>query len=340
MRINVNSTRSRSFHRLNVPGKLVLLRSSSLARLETEHKRMEQFIQLILGRRSSPGVELRSYAYAIWHGQPSGSGPILYATHQAGLFSCFTTIMWTIIEIQQSDLMLPKQISNTFGMDAFKNCPLADTFPRWFELPSGKALADLSCIKPLGDLMQAPNLFDHHGNYEILYGQLLGPAWLATYFQAYMNPALSLRDAIYALECKYNISRSRTLVVCYRGTDKFTELQQDPVSLYIETAKHLIKELAIEQLIIQTDQVQVRTLFQNLFGEQCIFIEELPATDGQVVLHEQLAGSIDRDTWALNLLAMVYACSKAAAVLTHTGNLGLFLSLVARSQGAEVVQLR
>lgn len=334
------SARSRSFNRLNGPGGLVAIRKTSLSRLEAEHERLQKFAKVILASRDKKHSNLHFFDYAFLANNHLDNRLVLHATHDAGLFSCLTTIMWSILEIQQLGLELPTRISNSFGMDRFKSELASNTFDQWFEQPTSPALEQLSRTRTKSATNSSPRMFDHHGDYHDLYQSQLGPDWLGAYLQAYMKPSHRLEKAIQTIENKYNIKTTKTLVACYRGTDKHTELQQDPVSTYLERAKHLAAELDVKQILIQTDQQQVRSLFKEAFKERCLFIKELPVTDGTIVLHQQLAGKIDLETWSLNLLAMVHACARASGVLSHTGNLGFFLSLLTMINGGRLVQLR
>ena len=334
-----HSTQARSYRTLRLPGNLAVLRSSCLERLEAEHERLQLFSRLILDTASTTDSQLRFFCYGILN-QHSQNGATLYATHQAGLFSCWTTIVWTILEIQQLGLPLPNRISNRFGMDAFKQHLAANTIPEWFEKPSPASLSQLAACRPVGKLLEPPHAFDHHSDYELIATQQLGTDWLQTYLQTYMRPSIKLQATIEYMLRRYQITRKRTLVVCYRGTDKGCELKQDPVSMYLETAQQIVQEGDIDQVLIQTNQQQVRDLFVRTFAGYCVLIEELPVTSGQVVMHAHLAGQVDIEAWTLNLLAMVFACARACTVMTHTGNLGLFLDVMARLQGARVVQLR
>ena len=336
---DIQTAKARSFRRLHVGGGLILMRENCLERLEAEHERLQQLSQLILGARSDKCVNLHFFHYGILDSQCSTHGSVLYATHQAGLFSCWTTILWSILEIQQLGFSLPQRISNRFGMDHFKNHLASDTLEQWFELPSPRAIIQLSSQQPVGTLQDAPNIFDHHGDYETIVDHQIGRAWIQAFLRAYMTPSSRLQRAIDKLEHRYQIHKLRTLVVCYRGTDKGSEVQQDPVSTYLDTAEQLTKQYDFDQVLIQTDQQQVQALFNKKFGPRCVLIDELPVTRGTTVLHAELAGKIDAEDWALQLLAMVFACSRAATVITHTGNLGMFLGVMARLHMATVIQL-
>jgi hypothetical protein len=336
----IQSGKARSFRRLPIGGQLIVLRESCLERLEAEHERLQQFSRLILDARANKRVNLHFFHYAILDSRCTINNSVLYATHQAGLFSCWTTILWSILEIQQLGLRLPERISNRFGMDHFKNHLTSDTINQWFELPSEAAITQLSQQHPVGKLLKAPNIFDHHGNYETIVQQQLGPTWIQAFLRAYMNPSSRLQRAIEHFEQRYRINSLRTLVVCYRGTDKGSEVEQDSVSTYLKTAQQLTDQGGFDQVLIQTDQQQVQALFAKTFAPRCVLIDELPVTQRTTVLHAQLAGTIDVEDWALNLMAMVYACSRASTVITHTGNLGFFLAVMAHLHNATVIQLR
>ena len=258
----------------------------------------------------------------------------LLATHDFGLFSNLCTIMWTIIDIGLEKKPLPGHISTKFSMNHFKSEALLDNYHSIFCAPTSLSLDKLQSL-----LNAWPTRFDAHDSYHDLFSTQPGREWIQSYFDAYMVPAPRLRERINFFIDKYSIKSKKTVVVCYRGTDKHVEVRQDPLDYYCSCVSRLIDSLKAEQLIVQTDQLQVRGYICEKFGlDFSVFIEELPCTTGSVVMHLQNEVPLDKDSWAIDLIAMVYALSNAMGIVTHSGNIGFFMSMFALSLESTVIQ--
>ena len=258
---------------------------------------------------------------------------ILYPTHYAGLFSILSTSMWTIIDSIEQFSLLPTQIDTTFTMMHFKDGTYDNNHDIFFERPNQNSLTTLAATSRLKE-----GRFDNRGNYNDIYEFELGDEWCHKFVDTYMTPTKKLQDRIEFFDNKYKIKSKKTLVVCYRGTDR--EIKEDSDEKYIELAKDIFIKNNIEQLIIQTEQIQIRQLFKNIFGDRCIWIEELPGTMGSVAMHFEKQKENGKDEWSMNLVAMAYALSSADSILTYTGNIGLYLALFGRIKGKNVYQLR
>ena len=97
---------------------------------------------------------------------------------------------------------------------------------------------------------------------------------------------------------KYDITNLRTLAVIVRGTD--AEIRENTLDDYLKSSR-IVRENSIEQIIIQTDQRQVRNIFMERFDCQCRFMDELPDTEGSVCMHF-VPDAIKKDEWALTCL--------------------------------------
>lgn len=261
---------------------------------------------------------------------------VLYSTHTAGLFSVLCTIMWAIREAQSLGVLLPEMISTLLGSQWQKNPGSKSTFGLYFLSPGRRAMADLLAIGCRND-----PFFDHHGCYGTLFEKHLTADWLRAYFDGYMAPTEALRARADQWAIKYGLTSVRTVAVCYRGTDKHVELISDPVIDYIAHARQLLEALGAERILIQTDQLQVREQFCEEFAEQCLWIDELPATSGSIVMHHQTELIPDKEAWTMDLLAMWLVVSEhCCGLVTHTGNVGFFLAMRTLLNGGRVVQLR
>lgn len=332
-----------NYRSLNLPGQISLLRTGSLEAIEKALQNALLFKALILDswdHDHASGLSIHRFGFLT----PAAAGQrrTLYPTHNEGLCSCINTIICTLLEIQQRGESLPGVIDMSFGMQSFNQNLAADFYHLFYAAPTPAALATMESTEIAAgfqSLPDQPNKFNHHGDYQALIHKTLGLRWCRAYADAYCRPTQRLQARVDFFAQQYALTKLRTLVACYRGTDKQLEHAADPLDAYIEKAKQLVEQHNLEQVIIQTDQEQVRRVFSDNFGATCRYIKELPATHGSTVLHYALSAEYDREAWTLDLLAMIEACSDTAVVLTHTGNVGLQLALHAAVKGRSFVQL-
>ena len=257
-----------------------------------------------------------------------------WMVHDYGLFSCFTTIIWTVVDLRQKGERCYK-INNALGMNSFKQVAWQSTYYHLFEEAPKKDIDLFFTVNPLRF-----GQFDHHSDFHAVANDALGLNWLRQFFQTFMSPTEEVRRLAHQFEAKYRITNTPTIAVCYRGTDKHTEVTPTPIHRYFEEVDALLQKKIGSEVLIQTDQKQVRNLFLRRYGKICKYIEELPVTSGRRVLHQSPSLVGDRELFAKNLYAMCLAVSRAKVVVTHTGNVGLFLSLHALINQNEVIQFR
>lgn len=328
--MNVGSPR-----RLAIPPGYILVEGSYLDELEKIAKSSpSNSVHQILASLAQGRVPSRLAFFQYGATFTYGSSTTLFPTHNAGLFSCLCTIMWTIRSILEVGSQLPDSINNVLSMYYFKSNGSSNNYPLLFQQPSASSLAGLQLAA-----LSGPSVFDHHGEYKGLF-DLLGLEWICKYAEAYLRPSLPVLARIDYFINKYSITDARTVSVCIRGTDKQSEVVPDPISTYINTVRDLLRAGSVDQVLVQTDQAQILDLFRTEFKHKCIFIEELPTTYGQTVMHRDDKFLLNRDSWSQDLVAMVLAISRAKYLVTHTGNVGLFLSLFHCMNGGVSVQYK
>ena len=255
-----------------------------------------------------------------------------YPTHNAGLFSVFSTIMWTILDIITNNDPLPSDINNTLTMFHFKESQFTNNYSYYFTSPSTESFSNFVSRAPI-----TLGRYDNRGDYFHVMQQL-GSTWVSNYLKCYMNPTQILEARINFFIFKYNLRSKRSLAVLYRGTDR--EIIEDSLNTYIQTCQRKISENQIDQVIIQTEQIQIRERFMSEFDGKCIFITELPGTKGDLAMHFEPSFITDKKLWTLDLIAMTFALAECHTIVTYTGNIGLYLSLISQLKGADVIQLR
>lgn len=270
------------------------------------------------------------YAY---YQQGGNADSTLWATHDAGLFSCLTTIMWSMIDLARLGHTC-YAIDNTFGMQSFKEAAFTSTYETLFAKRSRKEVDTIFGCSP-----NKLTHFDHHSNFEQIIRLHLGDRWSREFVEAYMEPSTEVKLIADNFDRKYRISSAPTVLVCYRGTDKYTEIQPTPIAAYYEQLDRVLGAVPMAEILIQTDQAQIRDAFLQRYGTSCKFICELPVTRGKIVLHRERRLSGNPECFAKNLYAMCLMAGRCHTLITHTGNVGFFLALQALLAGKTVIQL-
>jgi hypothetical protein len=122
---------------------------------------------------------------------------------------------------------------------------------------------------------------------------------------------------------KYNISPEKTIALLYRGTDKILEVPKIHPHFYWNAIQNLPQDYKV---LLQTDQIQILRYFQQILGDRLIYIDEMPMTDDDKVMHQQTG--ICRYVLGLNYLAAVSIMSKCAHVVFDTNNAGLWICIL------------
>jgi len=119
------------------------------------------------------------------------------------------------------------------------------------------------------------------------------------------------------------------LVIVYRGTDKELEVRLAPIEAYIEVALRLRQLDPTLAVCVQTEQAEARNAVLAAIPD-AIFLRDLPVTTGAVGIHRlpiQQQFGMRRIDLAIRLLAMTYLYSQFKFVVSHTGNIGLWLAI-------------
>lgn len=243
---------------------------------------------------------------------------ILYSGTNSGFFSNCSKSLWCLIELANIGIF-PRAISFSGGYQNFKDIDMsADIYPNLFA--TDNFLADyirttLACHHRL----RCP---DHHGVYAIYPYQQLN-----LFIQAYFRPSERIKSLIAEITEKYGFDYSNTVAICYRGTDKGTEVRlADPEKYVIEALRLKTEGMKV---LVQTDQEQVkRHLLESIDG--AFSLEEMPTTTGNTVLH-----SLDQDSLGMGKLAFgervlvtAYIISKCRYIVNHSGNMASWICLL------------
>ncbi len=309
---------------------------------------------LIERARSNFGIILSlELPYGRLRRSPGKGDGTFFITHNEGFFSCLTTFLWSVMDLYRLGQRC-YIIDNSMGMKGFKT---NDNLSSWYEVferrdaPEIHALmsqppltetdpvAGSKCRRGVGK-WPAYLLFDHHGEYLEEIHNVIGLQWLKAFVQAYLQPSKEVQQLCDYFVDTYRISSTPTLAVCYRGTDKYKEITPTPLEKYFEAVDTAITSDSSLEVLIQTDQAQVRDAFVSRYGERAKFITEMPVSAGTEVIHKDSSLCGDRSLFAKKLYAMCLAISKCKTVMTHTGNVGFFLAVHTIFAGNQLVQFR
>lgn len=140
----------------------------------------------------------------------------------------------------------------------------------------------------------------------------LDQAAIAYFVDRYFKPSTS----VYALQAqwasKYKIEIGRSVVVCYRGTDKVTELKPASFEDYADQIDRMVGASAVD-IVVQTDQKQFLDFIGDRFPGRVKFIDDIPMTTGTTVIHNlDLTDEfgVTRRDFGLRLFAMVHWLSQ------------------------------
>lgn len=224
----------------------------------------------------------------------------------------FTGTLFAILIARQSGIHVD-EIDFSGALFGFKDQPHQDIYPDLFE-PAPEAIPALP----------RATVFYHHAVYATL-----RLADYTPYVDAYFRPSAQVRRRAAEWQHAYGMTPDNALVIVYRGTDKDSEVKLAPVDAYIDLARALLQRNPGLQIFVQTDQAQaLDRMLQQLPG--AIHIRELPVTSGRKVMHklavEQQFG-VTKPELAKGLLAMTWLYASFRFVISHTGNIGLWLVL-------------
>jgi len=163
---------------------------------------------------------------------------------------------------------------------------------------------------------------------------------LNPYIKNYFNLSDVVKKIKESLIKKYNIDFRNTLVLYYRGTDKWIEVTPIHIDCFIDAAKEILEKHDNLRVLVQTDEESVRSRCLKEFGKRAFFIEELPVTDTNKGMHEMspLERGISNFEFGATFLAATSIMSECEYVVTSTGNIGVWICLF-RGNANNVVQI-
>jgi len=243
-----------------------------------------------------------------------------YPTHDFGFFSILSTMLLEI----SNNVGIFSRIDTSHCFTHFKDDPLQNIWPELFQENNTPLQSDASTS------LLAKKLF-HHDPYSSIDFDAANPL-MAHYFSL----SHSVQELVELLTEKYKIDYENLIGVCYRGTDKFREISPVDMDVYLSQAEELLNRNVKSKILIQTDQLQVRNAFIEKFKDRCFFLDEMPVTETQTVMHEIIQN--EKLHFAKKLLAAVVILSRANHLVLSTCNVSYWICLF-RKSAANTIQL-
>ena len=237
--------------------------------------------------------------------------------HDFGIYSNVSTALEDILTLYRAGINV-NRIDYSAGMNWFKDEVGKDVYPEFFaNLRSG--ILDIR----KGLTFKA---WDVHKVYKQLPLRDLCKAASILFY-----PSSSVIDMVNAMVTSSGMSPERSVAIVYRGTDKGSEVRPASVKDYIGVTNEILRERVEDlDIVVQTEQEQVRDEILANFGGRCRFFNELPVTRGGTAIHQLEFGAeirMGREEFAKRMMAAAIILSRCAYVITHTGNVGAWIAM-------------
>jgi hypothetical protein len=251
---------------------------------------------------------------------------IFHLTNSAGFFSNCSVLLHELSLVHPLCEYVDTRNSFTEYKDFDKDI---DNFDVYFKRHDLSLINDTENKKI--DISFFQSSLKHHSNYLDI--DFEAAKFLVDF---YFSPSERVLSIINKFIEKYSFDFENTICVCFRGTDKWTEVAPASAQEYLDAVNVIIKNHPDMRVWIQTDQYQFRKFMELNLPGRAFFIDEMPVTDTQTVIHSLIKEG-ERINFAIKLLAVTVLMSKCSRLITHTGNVA-YWSVLYRGSFNGVVQ--
>jgi hypothetical protein len=246
------------------------------------------------------------------------SANVLYPRCDTGLFSNCSFTLAALIHLSHVGVF-PQRIDFSHGFGSYKDDDRQrDIYPDLFRSDELARTLIPSCWAPYRDI-RCP---DHHTVYQVL------PFWeIDPFIRAYFEPSDTVRALVSAMVDKYQIDLPSTIGLCYRGTDKSTEVSVAQPEDYVRAVLPFCRDGV--RVLVQTDQAQAKELFMARIPNS-FALEEMPTTTSGTVLHkfDSSALQMKKLDFAKQVLATTALLAHCGRIVNHCGNMALWIALL------------
>lgn len=124
------------------------------------------------------------------------------------------------------------------------------------------------------------------------------------------------------LKSFHDFDPDNTIGVMYRGTDKMVEMTVADPQEYINLINEISKTNPKSKIFIQTDQSQVRDLFEKTFGNRCFYFPQVPVTHSNISVHHLIANFENKLEYIQSLEIACRFLSICRHLIISSGNVG------------------
>lgn len=240
---------------------------------------------------------------------------ILKCIHNAGFFSNNTIALQDIVYYFNQNKALPDEVDRHEQYMHYKSYAGETLINVYFKETPDKVEYSSPITMRL-DCMAIQ--FDKYSN--IPFSEVL------PIVNKYFQPSDKVLKIEQELKDKYNLDYNNLCSVFYRGNDKSREMKVASYDYFIDKAKEIKAKHPNIRFLVQPDEREFLQAFQSEFPD-CIYFEETPMLSKQDSAMFFELPKNERPEYGAKFFAAVLCHSKCNQVITHSGNIALWLSL-------------
>jgi hypothetical protein len=239
---------------------------------------------------------------------------MLQLDHNSGFFSCCSVACYEIINFIKNHKSIPVvDFSKTFSW--YKDHMNQDVHGMYFKYNKSQVL-DVDKISKMK--------YQKGASFNYINEDLTN---VDPIIEKWFTPSNLVYDYVEFFVKKYEIHPENILAICFRGTDKYTEIEETSYKTFLSHVPNIIKAKGINRVFIQTDQTQFIDFFKNSFPDISFFtIKEIPTTKSKRQLYSK-GGVIKKDKvlHAQMFFAAMQILSSCKFLINHTGNVARWI---------------
>jgi hypothetical protein len=231
-----------------------------------------------------------------------------------GIFSCFSVGLEKLCLFYVDKNRLPKLIDRFNQFTAYKDDLNTDISKILFSEKVSPSINGISNVFSVWDQFKPYHSINIE-NYKSL-------------VDCYFTPSIVVNNKIEDICNSIEYDLDSVLAVCYRGNDKIKETRIGSYEEYIQKVKEVLNNNPQYKVIyLQTDEIEFadkfRAVYKNTYVNDSIpLISKTPDKAIQHILPPD-----KRIEFACNFFASVAFMSKCGGVITHSGNIGIWIAL-------------
>jgi hypothetical protein len=152
---------------------------------------------------------------------------------------------------------------------------------------------------------------------------------LSKLIDGYFNPSDNILSRLQELTNDISVDVDNIISVCYRGNDKSTETMIPSYSNFIKKVEEVSKQFDTPLFYLQTDEQDFADIFLEKFKNTYVNyrIPMIKKDISKAIQHTIPNFTKEKFEFSCNFLASLLFMSKTKAVITHSGNVGIWIAL-------------